>query len=94
MQQRFTTYTNKKRKKVFLLKKKNKIYFLIKNLKSKEKNKKFDSLKVDAFFIKEVKGPKIYELNFSKIAKIHKTFDVFLLKLTNFNALIQEIFHY
>ena len=88
MQRRFALHVNKKRKEASLLKKRDKVYLLTKNLKKKGKNKKLNLIKVDAFFIKEVKESKTYKLNLLKNVKIFKTFNVFLLKLINFNVFI------
>ena len=43
--------TNNKRKNTSLLKKGNKMYFFTKNLKKKNKNKKLNSIKVEAFLV-------------------------------------------
>ena len=39
-----------------------KVYFLIKNLKTRKPNKKLDSVKVGLFFIYKVKGLVTYKL--------------------------------
>ena len=71
MQKKSTTYQNKKRKMTSLLKKRNKIYLHTKNLKiNKGKNKKFDHVKVEPFFIKNIKKLMNYELNFFVDVKI------------------------
>ena len=54
---------------IFLLKKKNKIYLLTKNLKTKKLNKKLNYIKIDLFLVKEIKELKIYELNLFKELK-------------------------
>ena len=51
-------------------------------------------MKIEAFFIKKVKKLKNYELNLFKDAKIHSIFNIFLLKLIDFNTFIQKTFHY
>ena len=64
MQEKSTTYQNKKRKMAPLLKKRNKIYLHTKNLKiNKGKSKKLDHVKVESFFIKDIKRLINYELN-------------------------------
>ena len=88
MQDKTFNYINKKRKNASLLKKKNKVYFFAKNLKRKDKNKKLNFVKVETFFIKKIKRFKSYELNLLKNAKIHSMFNIFLLKLIDFNTLI------
>ena len=77
-----------------MLKKKNKGFFRTKNLKKKIKNKKLNLIKIEIFFIKKIKKFKIYELNLSKNVKIHLIFNIFLLKLIEFNTFIQKIFRY
>ena len=84
MQNHLTNYQNKKRKMTSLLKKRNKVYFYTKNLKiNKEKSKKLDYVKVESFFIKNVKKKINYELKFFIDAKIHLVFHVFMLKSTH-----------
>ena len=71
MQKKSTTYQNKKRKMTPLLKKRNKIYFHTKNLKiNKGRNKKLDHVKIESFFIKDIKKLMNYELNFFVNVKI------------------------
>ena len=71
MQKKSTIYQNKKRKMTPLLKKKDKIYFHTKNLKiNKRKNKKLDHVKVESFFIKDIKKIMNYELNFLVDVKV------------------------
>ena len=65
-----------------------------KNLKRKNKNKKLNSIKIEAFFIKRIKRFKNYKLNLFKNVKIHSIFNISLLKSIDFNAFIQETFHY
>ena len=95
MQKNSTTYQNKKRKTTLLLKKRNKVYFFTKNLKiNKKKSKKLDHVKIESFFIKEVKGRVNYELNFFIDARIFSIFHIFVLKPTHSNTSIQKIFRY
>ena len=49
---------------------KQKIYFLTRNFKRKEKSKKLKLIKVEAFLIKKIKKLKSYELNLLKNVKI------------------------
>ena len=89
MQTNSTTYQNKKRKTKSLLKKKDKIYLLTKNLKiNKKRSKKLDHVKIESFFIKVVKDRINYELNFLVNAKIFSIFHVFVLKSTHFETSI------
>ena len=95
MQIKSTKYQNKKRKITSLLKKKDKIYFYMKNLKiNKERSKKLDHVKVESFFIKNVKELINYELKLLINVKIFFVFHIFVLKLTHSNILIQTTFRY
>jgi len=66
-----------------LIKKRNKVYLFIKNLKIKKLNKKLNYIKVKLFFIKKTKKLDNYKLNISKNIKIFLVFYILLLKLTN-----------
>ena len=94
MQKKSSRYVNNKRKNAPLLKEEDKIYFFTKNFKRKNKNKKLNSIKIEAFIIKKIKEFKNYELNLSKNARIYSIFDIFLLKLVDPNIFIQETFYY
>ena len=95
MQKNSTTYQNKKRKMAPLLKKKNKVYLLTKNLKiNKRRSKKLNHVKVEPFFVKVVKERINYELNFLNDARIHFVFHISLLKSTHSNTPIQKTFRY
>jgi len=72
MQIRSAKYQNKKRKMASQLKKGDKVYLLTKNLKIRKKSRKLDHVKVEPFFIKEVKEPVNYELDPS--TSIQETF--------------------
>ena len=52
---------NKYKKEGFQLKKGDKVYFYIKNLRIKKLSKKLDYIKIGPFFIKNVKRPVNYE---------------------------------
>ena len=54
IQQGFFKYDNKKQKITSLLKKKNKVYLLTKNFKTKKSSKKLNYMKIDSFSIKEI----------------------------------------
>ena len=89
MQASSTKYQNKKRKTIPLLKKENKIYFFTKNLKiNKGRSKKLDHVKVESFFIKNIKKRINYELNLFIDVKIFFVFHIFMLKSTHSNTLI------
>ena len=79
---------------MFQLKNKNKIYLLIKNLKTKKINKKLNHVKIDSFFIKKQKKSVNYELNLFSNIKIHSIFHVSLLKSTDSKTLIQNTFYF
>ena len=95
MQASSIIYQNKKRKTTPLLKKRNKVYLLTKNLKiNKRKNKKLDHVKVESFFIKIVKERINYELNLLVDARIFFVFHISILKLVHSKTLIQITFRY
>ena len=95
MQKNSMTHQNKKRKTTSLLKRKNKVYLLTKNLKiNKKRSKKLDHVKVESFFIKNVKKQVDYELNFLVDVRIFLVFHIFVLKSTHSNTSIQITFRY
>ena len=94
MQQRFFKYINKKRKMAPLLKKKNKVYLLTKNLKTKKANKKLNNIKIGPFYVKKARKSKTYELKLSKNIKIFSVFDISLLESVDSKTLIQKTFHF
>ncbi len=95
MQNRSATYQNKKRKIVSQLKKRDKIYFLTKNLKIKKfRKRKLNYIKIGLFFIKTVKKSVNYELDLSKNAKVFSVFYILLLKSADSSISIQKTFYY
>jgi len=56
------TYINKYRKEYPYLKERDKVYLLIKNIKSKRLSKKLDYIKVGPFSIRKAKGLVNYKL--------------------------------
>jgi hypothetical protein len=76
------------------LKKKNRVYLLTKNLKTKKKSKKLDHVKVESFFIKAVKKSINYELDLLKNAKVFLIFHISLLESVDLSTFIQKTFHY
>ena len=82
-------YINKKRKMMLQLKKRNKMYFLIKNLKTKQSSKKLNHQKIRSFFIKAVKEPVNYELKLPLNTQIHLIFHISLLKSADLETSIQ-----
>ena len=94
MQIRSAKYQNKRRKMAPQLKKRNKMYLLTKNLKTRKKSRKLDHVKVEPFFIKEVKGSVNYELDLFKDARVFSVFHISLLESADPSTPIQETFHY
>jgi len=70
------------------------MYLLTKNLKIRKKSKKLDHVKVESFFIKEVKRLVNYELDLLKNAKVFLVFYISLLKSADLSTFIQKTFHY
>jgi len=70
------------------------MYLLTKNLKIKKKSKKLNYVKVESFFIKEVKKSINYELDLFKNVKVFLIFYISLLKLVDSSTFIQKTFHY
>ncbi len=67
------------------MKKEDKVYFLIKNIKNKRLNKKLNYIKIGLFSIKKNKGLINYKLNLLTDAKVYLIFYIFLLELVDFN---------
>ena len=76
------------------LKKRNKVYLLTKNLKTKKISKKLNHVKIESFFIKQQKKSVNYELNLFSNIKIHSIFHVLLLKSADPKTFIQNTFHF
>jgi len=76
------------------LKERNKMYLLTKNLKIRRKSKKLNHVKVESFFIKEVKESVNYELDLLKDARVFSVFHISLLESADFSTSIQKTFHY
>jgi hypothetical protein len=70
------------------------VYLLTKNLKIRKKSKKLDHVKVESFFIKEVKESVDYELDLSRDAKVFLVFHISLLESADLSTSIQKTFHY
>ncbi len=94
IQEKSIKYQNKKQKTIFQLKKKNKIYFFTKNLKTKKLNKKLDYIKVESFFIKKTKKSVNYKLDLFKNIKVFSVFYILLLKSADSSIFIQKILYY
>jgi hypothetical protein len=70
------------------------MYLLTKNLKIRKKSRKLDHVKIESFFIKEVKKSVDYELDLPRDARVFLVFHISLLKLVDPSTSIQETFHY
>jgi len=70
------------------------VYLLTKNLKIRKKSRKLNHVKIESFFIKEVKKSVNYELDLLKNARVFLVFHISLLKSVDFSTSIQETFHY
>jgi len=82
-------YANKKRDREFTLKKRNKVYLLRWNIKTKRSSNKLNHMKLKSFEILEEKRSINYKLNLSASMKIHSIFHIFLLKSADSNMSIQ-----
>ena len=71
---------NKKRLKGLTFKKGDKVYLLIKNLKSKQKCRKLDYVQIEPFEFEQQTSNVNYRLKLPKKAQIHQNFYVSLLK--------------
>ena len=85
---------NKKRKNRPQLKKRDKVYLLTKNIRSKRLSKKLDYVKVRLFLIKQQKGLVNYKLDLPKDTNIHLVFYISLLELVDNQTPLQEIFYF
>ena len=88
------TRMNSKKKMAPQLKEGDKMYFLIKNFKTKKPNKKLDHVKVGPFLIKKVKKPFDYELDLPADAKIFPMFNIFLLEPASPGTPLATTFRY
>jgi hypothetical protein len=70
------------------------VYLLTKNLKIRRKSKKLNHVKIESFFIKEVKKSINYELDLFKNVKVFLVFYISLLKSADLSTSIQKTFHY
>jgi len=70
------------------------MYLLTKNLKIRKKSRKLNHVKIESFFIKEVKESVNYELDLLKDAKVFLVFHISLLESVDPSTSIQETFHY
>ncbi len=70
------------------------MYLLTKNLKIRKKSKKLNHVKIELFFIKEVKESVNYELDLLKNVRVFLVFYISLLKSVDLSTSIQGTFHY
>jgi len=70
------------------------MYFLTKNLKIRKKSRKLNHVKIESFFIKEVKKSVNYELDLPKNARVFLVFHISLLESADLSTSIQKTFHY
>ncbi len=94
MQEKSVKYQNKKRKTIFQLKKKNKIYLFTKNLRTRKLSKKLNYIKIELFFVKKTKKSVNYKLDLLKNVKVFSVFYILLLKSADSSTFIQKIFYY
>ncbi len=94
IQERSARYENKKQKTVFQLKKRDKIYFFTKNLRTKKLSKKLNYIKVGSFFVKKTKKSVNYKLDLFKNAKVFSVFYILLLELADSIIFLQNIFYF
>ena len=85
---RSVLYANKKRDKDFTFKKKDKVYLLKRNIKTKRSSNKLNHIKLKSFKILKTKKLINFQLNLSTSMRIHSIFHIFLLKSVDSNASI------
>ena len=86
---RFVLYVNEKRNKEFILKEKDKVYLLRRNIKTKKLSNKLNHTKLKSFNILKIKKSINYKLNLSAFMRIYSIFHIFLLKSADPDTLIQ-----
>ena len=88
--ERSAVYHNKKRDRELTLKKRDKVYLLHYNIKTKWPSNKLNHMKLRPFWIAKTKGSVNYELKLSLTMWIHSVFHVSLLKPADSETPIQE----
>ena len=86
---RFALYVNKKRNKNFILKEKDKIYLLRRNIKTKKSSNKLNYIKLKSFRILKTKRSVNFKLDLSIFMRIYSIFYISFLKSADSNTLIQ-----
>ncbi len=89
LSKRMTLYANKKRDRRFTLKKKNKVYLLRRNIKTRRSSNKLNHTKLESYKIQKIKESINYKLNLSASMRIHSIFHICLLKSADSNTSIQ-----
>ena len=89
LNKRSALYVNKRRDKDFIFKKKDKVYLLRRNIKTKRSSNKLNHTKLKSFRILKAKKSVNFKLNLSTFMRIRSIFHIFLLKSTHSNTLIQ-----
>ncbi len=82
-------YANKKRDRKFIFKKKDKVYLLKWNIKTKRSSNKLNHTKLKSYKILEIKELINYKLNLLTFMKIYLIFHICFLKFTDLNTSIQ-----
>ena len=91
---RTAIHSHKKRKNRPQLKKGDKVYLLIKNIRSKRLSKKLDHVKVRPFLVKQQKGLVNYKLDLPKDTNMHLVFYILLLELADTQTPLQGTFYF
>ena len=86
---RSALYVNKKKDKDFIFKKKDAVYLLRRNIKTKKLSNKINDTKLKSFKILETKKSVNFKLNLLIFMRIHSIFHIFFLKSADSNTSIQ-----
>ena len=86
---------DKKSKMAPQLKKRDKVYFLTKNWKTKKpKTKKLDNIKVRLFLVEKKTGPVNIKIRLPRDARVYPNFHILMIKPADQSTPLQETFHY
>ena len=80
MHKRSVLYVNRKKDRESIFKKRDTVYLLRRNIKTKKLSNKLNYIKLELFRILKVKKSVNYKLNLLKFIRIHSIFYIFLLK--------------
>ena len=83
-----TQFANLKRNRGPILKKRDKIYLLRKNIKITRLNNKLDYTKLGLYRVKKILRLVNYKLDLLKKIRIYLSFYIFILKLVNLETLV------